>query len=112
VTLLQSSEVSTFPKPSPTTALAVRPVNYGALSRTSLARLGMPSVDFGDASVLSWSLIGLTTFSLTPTILQALNRLRVLSGLEPLQMREDGTIDLFDDPLLYQLCDRHPPFAE
>lgn len=96
---------------SPTTALALRPVNYGGLARTTLARFGTAPSEFGDGAVLSWSLIGLTTFSLTPTILQALNRIRVLSGLEPLAMRDDGTIDLSDDPLLYQFAVAGP-FAE
>ena len=87
-------------------------MNYGGLVRTTLARLGTSPTEFGDSSVLSWSLIGLTSFSLTPTILQALNRIRVLSGLAPLAMREDGTIDLSDDPLLYQFAIGCGPFAE
>ena len=112
LTVLELGRVSPATRPSSATALALRPVNYGPLANTSLARFGVPSAGIGEAAVLSWSLIGLTTFSLTPTILQAINRLRVLSGLEPLSMREDGTIDLFDDPLLYELCDNRLPFAQ
>ena len=99
------------PSSSPTTALALRPVNYNGLARATLAQIGNHQTDFTEGAVLSWSLIGLTSFSLTPTILQALNRIRVLSGLEPLAMRDDGTIDLSDDPLLYQFAVAGP-FAE
>lgn len=94
--------------PAPTTALARRPVDHGALARTTLARAGAPRHDGVDPFVLSWSLVGLDRFSLTPTILQALNRVRVLSGLEPLQMQPDGTIDLQGDPLEFSLADSSP----
>jgi hypothetical protein len=87
-------------------------VDYGGLANTTLARYGTSRADFTDPSILSWSLIGLNTFSLTPTILQALNRLRVLSGLEPLEMRPDGTIDLFEDPLLGRLDAMSASFAD
>ncbi len=75
---------------SPSTALALRPVNYGGLARTTLAQFGNRPTEFGDP---------------------ALNRIRVLSGLAPLAMRDDGTIDLSDDPLLYQFAVAGP-FAE
>ncbi len=95
-------------RPAPTTALARRPVDYGALARTTLARTGETRRDGLDPFVLSWSLVGLDRFSLTPTILQALNRVRVLSGLEPLRMQPDGTIDLHGDPLEFSLSDSSP----
>jgi hypothetical protein len=112
-TVLQSVDVNPAAAPSSTTALALRPVNYGALATTTLARSRLAPADAADEpAILSWSLVGLDAFSLTPTILQALNRLRVLSGLEPLRMRPDGTLDLFDDPLLFRMDDHAPAFAQ
>lgn len=95
----------------PPTALVLRQPEDTALAESSLARWRAPHDGPLDPLVLSWSLPGMGPFSLTPTILQALNRIRMMGGLEPLRMRSDGTIDLPDDPLQYRLNDQPAPFA-
>ena len=47
-------------------------------------------------------------FSLTPTILQALNRLREVAGMTPLKFHVDGTIDV--DALQFRILLEPNPF--
>lgn len=103
------------PAPRPTDII-LRPASGGLLARYAT---GAPGDDAGrdpmtiDPQVLSWSLRDLEAFSLSPTILQALNRLRVLAGMEPLRAQADGSIDMPEDPLQYQYHLEEPqrPFA-
>ena len=70
-----------------------------------------PHPEDGEASILSWSLARLDPFSSTPTILQALNRLRMLAGLAPLRMQADGTIDMPEEPSQDSLDYEPTPFV-
>ena len=89
------------------------------LRRDAAALVAMPPSLLGrwdpaageEPSILSWSLAHLDPFSSTPTILQALNRLRILAGMSPLRMQADGTIDMPEDPLQHQVEYEPTPFV-
>jgi hypothetical protein len=99
------------------TDLILHPTRQGRASELSPLLVSIPSLlapwDRADSQsqILSWSWAKFDPFSPTPTILEALNRLRVIAGFAPLATRPDGTIDLSEDPIQFALNSGSTPFV-
>ncbi len=63
-----------------------------------------------ESQILTWSWARFDPFSPTPTILEALNRLRVIAGFAPLRSRPDGSIDMPEEPVQFEYGAEPTPF--